>query len=409
MLQSKLFSKITREFPKDEESLNAKLLIRAGFVQKLFAGVYSFLPLGLRVLKNIENIIREEINIIGGQEILMPALHPIQNYLMTGRDKIDILFHTETATGSKLVLGQSHEEVVVPLVKSFVQSYKDLPLAVYQIQTKFRNELRAKSGLFRGREFLMKDLYSFHLDEQDFGSFYEIVKGAYKTIFERTGIGSTTYLTYASGGSFAEFSDEFQTVTEAGEDTIFICEGCKRAVNIEIKNKISKCPQCFGEAFKEQTAIEVANIFPLKTRFSEAFDLTVKNKQGKNMPVVMGCYGIGLTRLMGAIVEKNSDNRGIIWPATVSPFRVHLLNLIPKSKVQSSKLYADLQNRGIPVLYDEREDRTPGEKFAEADLIGIPLRAVMSGKTGDKIEIKQRSSDQTKLVSEKELIKLLVN
>lgn len=409
MLQSRLFTKPAREFPKDEESLNAKLLIRAGFVDKLFAGVYSFLPLGLLVLRKIENIIREEMNKVGGQEILMPVLHPIQNYETTGRASLPVLFHTETTRGSKLVLGQSHEEIIVPLVQHFINSYKDLPLAVYQIQTKFRNELRAKSGLFRGREFLMKDLYSFHIDTKNFEEFYETMKGAYRNVFDHTGIGKETYLTYASGGTFSEFSDEFQTVTGAGEDTIYICEGCSRAINKEIKEKYATCPNCEGGRFKETTAIEVANTFPLKTRFSDAFKLRVKNASGKEVPVIMGCYGIGLSRLMGAIVEKHADENGIIWPDEVSPFAVHLLSLTTESSTGSYKLYNDLQNHGVEVLYDDRSDVSAGQKFSEADLIGIPWRTVVSNKTGDKIEIKRRDEKRTRLVTNKELIKLLAN
>lgn len=409
MLESELFTKAAKESPKDEEALNAKLLIRAGFVQKLFAGVYSFLPLGLRVLKNIESIIREEMNKVGGQEILMPALHPIANYETTGRSKINVLFHTELASGSKLVLGQSHEEIVVPLVKHFVQSYKDLPLAVYQIQTKFRNELRAKSGLLRGREFIMKDLYSFHLDEGDFDVFYEKMKGAYRAIFERVGIGEDTYLTYASGGTFSEFSDEFQTLTDSGEDTIYICDKCKRAINKEIKEKYATCPDCSGKKFAEKTAIEVANIFPLKTKFSDAFNLRVKGEQGKEVPVIMGCYGMGLTRLLGTIVEKNADEHGMIWPTAVAPFKVHLLTIGEAAQAKGASLYNKLQKHGISVLYDNRGDVSPGQKFAEADLIGIPSRVVISDKTGDKIELKRRNEKEAKLVTEKELLGLLSN
>ena len=289
MLQSKIFTKTLRDSPKDETSKNAQYLIRGAFVDKLMAGVYSYLPLGLRVLKRIENIIREEINVAGGQEIFMPAIHPIENYTTTGREAIDVLFHTETQTGHRIVLGQSHEEVIVPLVKKFIESYRDLPLAVYQIQTKFRNELRPKSGIFRGREFLMKDLYSFHADEDDFDRYYKTIQQVYKKIFDRAGIGSATVRTFASGGTFSKYSLEFQTITDAGEDTIFLCERCSVAVNDEVKDDCKNtCPECKKPLSHEpKKSIEVGNIFPLKTRFSDAFNLSYKDPDGKQKPVIM--------------------------------------------------------------------------------------------------------------------------
>ncbi len=257
MRYSQLFTKTQRAAPKDEASANAQLLIRAGFIDKLIAGVYTYLPLGLRVLKNIESIIREEMNAVGGQEVLMPTLHPLENYAKTGRQAIDVLFRTELKNGTELLLGQSHEEIVVPLVQRFVESYKDLPVAVYQIQTKFRNELRAKSGIFRGREFLMKDLYSFHANEKDFEAYYETVKQAYVKIFSRCGVGDSTYITHASGGTFSKYSHEFQTVTEAGEDTIYLCRKCRIAVNKEIRAETPACPQCGSTDAEEKRAIEV--------------------------------------------------------------------------------------------------------------------------------------------------------
>lgn len=412
MKYSRLFVKTLREDPKDEVSANARLLVRAGFVDKLMAGVYSYLPLGFRVLKKIEAVIREEMNALGGNEILMPALHPLENYVKTGRDKIDVLFHTESVTGNKFVLGQSHEEVVVPLVKKFIQSYKDLPLAVYQIQTKFRNELRAKSGIFRGREFMMKDMYSFHLAEDDFNKFYERAAGAYRKIFDRVGIGKETFFTYASGGTFSKYSHEFQTLTEAGEDTIYLCEKCRVAVNKELREEMPKCPKCGGEKAIVKKSIEVANIFPLKTRFSDAFGLSVKDEKGQDHPVIMGCYGIGLGRLMGAIVEINHDERGIRWPEDVAPFKVNLIELCSGVRCRmsgvskaASRLYDDLLAKGVEVLYDDREDKTPGEKFADADLIGIPLRVLVSEKTirQDVVEIKRRDSEKSELVSKQQL------
>ncbi|MBI2121960.1 MAG: prolyl-tRNA synthetase [Candidatus Sungbacteria bacterium] len=412
MRQSILFGKTLRKGPKDEISKNANLLVRGGFVAKEIAGIYSFLPLGLRVLDKIARIIRGEMNdVLGAQEILMPALHPIENYQKTGREKIDVLFHTELASGGKLVLGQSHEEIVVPLAKHFISSYRDLPLGLYQIQTKFRNELRAKSGMLRGREFMMKDLYSFHADENDFEKYYERAKIAYKDIFEKAGLGGQTYLTFASGGTFSKYSHEFQTITEAGEDTIYLCKECKIAINDEIIGEQKNCPQCNAPIAKllQEKAIEVGNIFPLKTRFSDAFGLSYIDKSGQTHPVVMGCYGIGLGRVLGAIVEVHNDKNGIIWPESVAPYKVHLIELRTKNlelsddpvRGAAEKLYNHLLAKGIEVLYDDRDDKTAGEKFTDADLIGIPWRVVISEKTVQRnaIEVKKRDSPGSELMS----------
>lgn len=410
MRQSKLFTKVEKNPPKDEDSLNALLLERGGFIQRLMSGVYSYLPLGLLVLKKVERIIREEMDNVGGQEILMPALHPLENYIKTGRENISDLFHTELASGSKFVLGQSHEEVVVPLVQRFAQSYKDLPVAVYQIQTKFRNELRAKSGLFRGREFPMKDMYSFHLTMEDFEKYYEIVKKAYIKIFERAGIGSRTYFTYAAGGTFSKFSHEFQMLTPAGEDTVYVCDKCKVAVNDEIKNEYAKCPECGGNLSEPKKSIEVGNIFPLKTKFSDAFGMRVKNEDGKEVPVFMGCYGIGLSRLMGAVAEVSNDDMGLMWPQSVAPFAIHLVYLRSDDKnvkAEADKLYEKFIGDGVEVLYDDREEKSAGEKFAESDLIGLPLRIVVSEKTlkADSVEFKRRDKKESEFVKISEINK----
>ncbi|MFA5134657.1 MAG: aminoacyl--tRNA ligase-related protein [Patescibacteria group bacterium] len=391
MKQSKYFLKPLRKPPSGEVSRNAQLLEQAGYISKLFAGVYSFLPLGWRVLKKIENIIREEINGIGGQELFMPALHPLENYKRTKRDGIDILFHLLSASGKELVLGQSHEEVIVPLAKQYINSYRDLPLYLYQIQTKFRNELRAKSGILRGREFLMKDLYSFHTDEKDFEAYYEKVKVAYRTIFSRVGLDGQTHLTFASGGSFSKYSHEFQTITEAGEDTIHLCQLCGTAVNDEIINEQKKCPQCGNSDLIEKKSIEVGNIFPLKSKFSDSFNLTFTDEDGIQKPVLMGCYGIGLGRTMGAIAELHSDSSGLCWPKTVSPFNVHLLDLTKTVNVPSyaDTVYMALQQEGIEVLCDDRKE-SAGVKMKDSDLIGIPVRLIVSERTGKNIEITYR-------------------
>ncbi|OGL86891.1 hypothetical protein A3I40_04145 [Candidatus Uhrbacteria bacterium RIFCSPLOWO2_02_FULL_48_12] len=414
MKQSKLFGKTLRESPKDEQSVNARLLVQAGYAEKLMAGVYSFLPLGLRVLNKIEQIIREEINAIGGQELLLPALHPREPWEQTGRwETVDDLYKLTDSSGRDFALGATHEEVITPLVKRDIFSYRDLPLALYQFQTKFRMELRAKSGLLRGREFLMKDLYSFHASEKDFQSYYEKAKEAYKKIFSRLGIGDKTVLTFASGGSFSKYSHEFQTLTTAGEDTIYLCENCRVAVNAEIVSEQKVCPECdrAKDELKIAKAIEVGNIFPLKTRFSDSFRLTYKDEAGQDQPVIMGCYGIGLGRVMGAIVEVHHDDEGICWPKSVAPYQVHLVRLGDEPEIvkQADTLYEKINKLGSEVLYDDREISS-GVKLKDADLIGLPLRVIVSAKTvaAGKFEYKQRAADKTALSSDiKVLLKLL--
>jgi prolyl-tRNA synthetase len=399
MRQSQLFTKTQKNPPKDEMSLNAQLLVRSGFVDKLMAGVYTMLPLGLRVIKKIEEIIREEINAIGGQELSMPALHPKEIWEKTGRWKtVDDLYKLKDASDREFALGATHEEVIVPIAKKFIQSYKDIPFAAYQFQNKFRMELRAKSGLLRGREFLMKDLYSFHTDEKDLDDYYERAKGAYFKIFERVGLKSKTYFTFASGGSFSKYSHEFQTLSSAGEDIIYICEKCKNAINREIKDENKKCPVCGGNKFKKEKSIEVGNIFKLKDKFTKPFNFSVRDDKGSQKMVIMGCYGIGLGRLMGTIVEVHNDKQGIIWPESVAPFQVHLISLNKNKEAQ--KIYDNLQKKNIEVLYDDREDARAGEKFSDADLIGIPWRVVVSEKSlaSGGAELKKRDQQKSKIV-----------
>lgn len=405
MRQSELFTKTRKEAPSDEVSRNAQLLIRAGYVDKVMAGVYTYLPLGLRVLNNIQQIIREEMNKAGGQEILMPALQPKENWDTTKRWDLyqDVFYKTDSLYGGVSVLGPTHEEIVTPLVQQFVSSYRDLPVAVYQFQDKFRQEKRPKSGLLRGREFLMKDLYSFHASEADFELYYDIIKNAYVEIYKRCGIGHRTFVTYASGGTFSKYSHEFQTVTSAGEDLIYICDRCSVAVNKEIKHEHVVCPECKADTFKEEKAIEVGNIFSLKTRFTDSFNFQYKDEKGVLQPILMGCYGIGLGRVMGAIVEALADDKGIIWPETVAPFRIHLVALAGKEGKEvvtaADKLYGELRGAGVQVLYDDREV-SAGNKFADSDLIGIPYRVVISEKTLAKgeIEIKVRQTGEVRMV-----------
>lgn len=417
MLQSKFFLRIEKNVPPEEKSINAKLLIRAGFINKLMAGVYTLLPLGLRVYRKIENIIREEIENVGGQEISMPALHPKEIWEKTGRWREFAgreMFKVRSQSGKDYGLGWTHEEVVTPLAKNFIKSYKDLPLYIYQIQDKFRDELRVKSGILRCREFTMKDLYSFHRDEKDLDEYYEKVKAAYFKIFERAGLKEKTYLTLASGGSFSKYSHEFQTITPNGEDEICICKKCKIAINKEImQSEKDKCPECGGADFEFKKAIEVGNIFKLKDKYSKPFNLTFRDKDGKEKIALMGCYGIGLGRLMGAIVESHYDENGIIWPELVSPFDFHLITLNSKDasiqnkiKESAEKVYRALQKQGLEVIYDNRGDKSAGEKFVESDLIGIPKRIVVSERTlaKDCVEIKERGKKEVKLVKFAELL-----
>lgn len=420
MLQSKLFYKTTRpSFAKasageeKEIAISHELLVNAGFVDQLMAGVYSFLPLGFRVLKNVENIIRDEMEKVGGQEILMPSLNPKENWQKTGRwTDLDILFKLKGAGDKDIALAATHEEVIAPLAKKIILSYKDLPFYVFQIQNKFRNELRAKSGLLRTREFLMKDLYSFHTSQEDLDKYYEKLIKSYFNIFKRFGIGSKTYLTLASGGTFSKYSHEFQMVTDAGEDIIYICQKCKLAVNKEIKEETPVCPKCSSNNFEEKKAVEVGNIFKLGTKYSIPFDLKFRDKDGTEKPVIMGCYGIGLGRGVGSIVEANNDERGIVWPREVAPFLVHLIEMKSDKKIvktTSQKIYQDLQKQGVKVLYDDRDDKSAGEKFAESDLTGIPFRVVISEKTllKNSVELKERKKGELKLVKIKQLIKIL--
>ncbi|MBI4094466.1 MAG: hypothetical protein HY436_01520 [Candidatus Liptonbacteria bacterium] len=405
MRQSELFTKSERSFPKDEVSLNAKLLTRAGFIRKMSAGVYTFLPLGWRVIEKISRIVREEMEAIGGQELFMPALVEKKYLDATKRWDVEIGFEVRGKKDNEagFALGWTHEEMLASIAARYVHSYKDLPFAAYQIQTKFRNEPRVQAGLLRGREFLMKDLYSFHASAQDLLAYYGRVKEAYTRIFERCGL--KTVYTLAGGGPFtAGDTHEFQVLSEIGEDTILYCDACEYAENEEISKlkSGSLCPKCRGKV-EEKRAIEVGNIFPLGTNYSHAFGLEFLDKDGKKHPVVMGSYGIGVSRVMGTIVEMHHDEAGIRWPESVAPFTVHLLEI---GKGKGKKAYGDLQKAGIEVLYDDR-DMSPGEKFTEADLLGMPIRAIVSEKTGEKIEVKRREEKDSKLMSRAEFSKTL--
>lgn len=398
MRLSKLFTKTLRTPPADEESANAIYLERGGFIYKNSAGIYSFLPLGWRVINKIARIIREEMDAIGGQELFMPALVERKYLDTTGRWDVEVGFEAKgkKEKNASFVLGWTHEEVLTEIASKYVSSYRDLPFSAYQIQTKFRNEARAKSGLLRGREFLMKDLYSFHESQEDLLKFYERVRRVYENIFKRCGLKSI--YTLAGGGDFtASRTHEFQVITPVGEDTILICSQCEYAENAEISKLKDggQCSKCPGRVF-EKKAVEVGNIFPLSDIYSKAFNLQFLDKNGKKEHIVMGSYGIGISRVMGTIVEVSHDDKGIIWPDTVAPFKIHLIEI----DTDASKLYDELIAKGIEVLYDDRAANTAGEKFADADLIGIPLRLVMSAKTlkNDAVELKKRNGTEIELI-----------
>lgn len=408
MQQSKFFIGTLREAPKEAETINHKLLVQAGYIRQVMAGVYDYLPLGLKVLNKISNIVREEMDTIGGIQILMPILHPATLWKQTGGwEKVDVLFKINSRTKKEYALAQSNEETVTPLVKEAIHSYKDLPIASYHIQWKFRDELRAKSGILRGREFLMKDLYSFHEDQKDFERFYKITKEAYLKIFKRMGL--TAKVTEASGGAFTEkVSYEFEVLTNAGEANILYCESCDYCVNVDDITTYKEghtCPSCKKDKLKPSKAAEVGNVFDLGQKYVKAFDVTFEDKEGNKKYPIMGCYGLGISRTMGVIVEKFHDEKGIIWPKEVAPFDVHLIEL--SGAKNARKIYEYLKKEGIEVLWDDRE-ASAGQKFADADLIGIPVRLVISEKTEDKIEWKERNKEKIELISLQEIKKRLL-
>lgn len=408
MRQSQLFTRTRKDNPADEESKNAQLLIRAGFVYKEMAGVYTYLPLGLRTLNNIIRVIREEMNRIGGQEMVLTALQDKTLWEKTDRwddAKVDNWFKTAFKSGGETGLGITHEEPMTRIMTEHIASYRDLPVYAYQFQNKFRNELRAKSGIMRGKEFLMKDLYSFSKDEAEHDAFFAKAREAYKAVFNRLGIGDRTYVTFASGGIFSEFSEEFQTVSDAGEDLIYVDEAKGIAVNKEVLDDATLAKLGLSkETLVEKKAIEAGNIFNLGTRFSEPLGLTYTAEDGSKKPVVMGCYGIGPTRVMGILAETLSDEKGLVWPEEVAPFTYHLIAM-SGNEAAADALYTDMQNKGMQVLYDDREARA-GEKFADADLIGIPYRIVVGKEMGvsGRVELVNRKTGEQTLLLPEELL-----
>ena len=412
MRQSTLFTKTRKEAPADEVAKNAQLLIRGGFMHKNMAGVYSFLPLGLRVISRINTIIRQEMDTIGGQEIHLASLQDPALWKKTDRwsdENVDVWFKSELNAGGEIGFGWTHEEVMTDIMRQYVSSYKDLPFSAYQIQTKFRNEMRAKSGIMRTREFAMKDLYSFCATQEQHDAFYESCAEAYSRIFDRIGIGHRTYRTFASGGAFSKFSHEFQTLAEAGEDLVYVNEAKGVAVNEEVL-EVADLDELgvTREELVPMKSIEVGNIFSLGTKFSEALGLTFKDEEGNDTPVIMGSYGIGPARAMGTVVDLLSDEKGIVWPESIAPFDVHVVSLNSDDdeiRDYADGIYTQLKRGGRDVLYDDRPLR-PGEKFADSDLLGIPYRVVISKKTKEesRFEVVARATGEVEFMTEEELL-----
>jgi prolyl-tRNA synthetase len=411
---SKLATKTRKDAPRDETAKNAQLLIRAGFIHKDSAGVYAMLPLGLAVLNKIIAIIRDEINQLGSQELLMTSLQRRELWEKTDRwsdEQVDVWFKSKLKNDTEVGLAWSHEEQMTEMMRNFVSSYRDLPRSIYHFQNKLRNETRAKSGIMRTREFIMKDLYSFSRSDAEHDAFYKEVSDAYVRIFDRLGIGEWTYMTWASGGAFAEFSHEFQTITDAGEDIIYLHKGKKIAINEEVMtDDVLAKVGVKREELEKVKAAEVGNIFNLGTTKSVPLELNFTDDDGKVKPVVMGSYGIGPARVMGVIVERYADEKGLVWPANIAPADVHLVRLgdDPAVVMAADKLYEDLKMAGKDVLYDDR-DESVGRKFADADLIGVPVRLTVSKRTleQDSVELKHRTQDNEKIVKLDGVIKAL--
>lgn len=413
MRLSKLFTKTRKNHPADETAKNAQLLIKAGYIHKEMAGVYAYLPLGLKVLENIKQVVREEMNKVDSQELIMTNLQRPDIWEQTDRwsdEKVDIWFKTALQDGAELGLAWSHEEPILNMMQQHVASYKDLPISVYQFQTKLRNELRAKSGVMRGREFVMKDMYSLHASQEDLDSYYARVIEAYKKVYERLGIGEETFITFAGGGAFTKFSHEFQTICEAGEDTLYINEDKTIAVNQEVLDEATQELGVDKKSLKAVTAAEVGNIFKFGTHKAEQMKVYFADREGNQKPVYLASYGIGVSRLMGVIAEKLSDDKGLIWPEAIAPAQIYLASLGEEGSVTAAAddLYNKLQNNDISVIYDDRTT-SAGAKFADSELLGIPYRAVISEKTlkNGQIELKKRTHKEAEFVSPSELLKRL--
>lgn len=410
MRRSTLFIKTLKNAPADEVSKNAQLLIRAGFVYKEMAGAYAYLPLGLRVLENIKQIVREEMNAIDSNELIMTGIQRKEIWEKTGRwddETVDVWFKSRLKDDTEIGFGWSHEEPIVEMMKQFLHSYKDLPTSVYQFQTKLRNELRAKSGIMRGREFVMKDMYSFHDSAENLDAYYQKTIDAYKRVYDRLGIGDDTYVTFASGGAFTKFSHEFQTICDAGEDYIYLHRGKNIAVNEEvIDDAVAELKISRDELEKVKTA-EVGNIFNFGTQKTDEMGLYVTGQDGEKQSLYIGSYGIGITRVMGVIVEKFADEKGIVWPENIAPAKVYLVSIGDEGAKNADALYRELEDAGVMVLYDDRAGARPGEKFADAELMGLPWRVTASDRLEGKFELTSRKTGETRVLTHGELLATL--
>lgn len=412
MRVSHLFTKTSKTAPADEVAKNAQLLIRAGYVYKEMAGAYAYLPLGLRVVEKIKQVVREEMNAIDSNELIMTALQRKEVWEKTGRwddETVDVWFKTKLKDDTELGLGWSHEEPIVEMMKQYVQSYKDLPISLYQFQTKMRNELRAKSGIMRGREFIMKDMYSFHATAEDLDKYYNETIEAYKRVYERLGLGDDTYVTFASGGAFTQFSHEFQTICDAGEDVIYLHREKNIAINEEVIDEAVKELGIERSELEKVKTAEVGNIFNFGTQKTDEMGLYYTDHEGKKQSLYIGSYGVGITRVMGVIAEKMSDDKGLVWPDNIAPYKVYLVRIGNEEAVaHADNLYKELTAKGIEVLYDDREER-PGTKFADAELMGIPYRVTVSDRliAEEKYEITPRASGETILLTHADLLDTL--
>lgn len=409
MFWSKAFIPTLKEVPQEAESASHQLMLRAGLIRMLLAGAYSYLPLGLKVLNNIQGIIRQEMDACQGNELLLPALQPQELWVRSGRDKDigEVMIRFVDRRGRNVCLGPTHEEVITDLVKNHVSSYKQLPLVLYQIQTKFRDEIRPRFGVVRACEFIMKDAYSFDRDIPGLDKNYEAMHNAYNRIFKRCGLEVLT-VEADPGVMGGNVSHEFMVPAETGEDLVLTCPQCKltRAFKGESREA---CPKCGSKSEKVNT-IEVGHIFKLGTKYSSVLGANFLNAQGRLEPIVMGCYGIGVSRLIAAIIEQNRDENGIIWPKEISPYKVIVLALDAGDK-KIMELALDVYRRltdeyGIETLLDDRDER-PGVKFKDADLLGITLQIIIGRSAPEKntLELKIRSSQERIIKDKAEILK----
>jgi prolyl-tRNA synthetase len=413
MLWSKFFIPTIKETPIGTEAVSHQLSLRAGIVHMLSAGVYCYLPLGLRVLKRVEDIIRQEMNNAGAHELFLSCLQPIELWQKTGRDKTlaEVMIRFKDKKGKEMCLGPTHEEVITEVTRSYVQSYRQLPVTLYQIQTKFRDELRTRFGIVRACEFIMKDAYSFDRDKEGLKKSYKLMYDAYNNIFKRCGL-NTVIVEADSGAMGGDLSHEFLIMAPIGEDFVAQCSSCGFAQGAkEDFQEGAKCPQCSQATMQKKVAIELGHIFQLGTKYTDALEGLYLDEDGKRKPMVMGCYGIGVSRMIAAIIEANSDANGIIWPKEVAPFDVEILPLQgndPESMKLARDYYDELRKEGFEVLLDDR-DESAGRKFNDADLIGIPWKIIIGKRklAEGAVELKSRKTGEVKVVPKDQVVSVI--